>query len=108
MSRNAIVTSARSVAAARQLLAARRFDAIILDVSLPDGSGMDLLPLTEGDGSHRPVIISYTADEPSRALRGRVDVALIKSRQSVTQLLVTVLAHIDSERSNAAERRLHG
>ena len=44
MSRNAIVTSARSVAAARQLLATQHFDAVILDVALPDGSGIELLP----------------------------------------------------------------
>jgi DNA-binding response OmpR family regulator len=37
------VTPCGDCAAARELLAARRFDLILLDVNLPDGSGLDLL-----------------------------------------------------------------
>ncbi|WP_116809264.1 ATP-binding protein [Steroidobacter cummioxidans] len=96
MSRNAVVTSARSIAAARQLLAAKHFDAVILDVTLPDGSAEDLLPIATRAGERPPVVISYTADEPSRTLRNVADAALVKSRHSVAQLMVTVLAHIDS------------
>ncbi len=95
MSRNAVVTSARSIAAARQQLAENHFDAVILDVTLPDGSGLDLLPIPARDGYPTCVTVSYTADEPSRALRNAVDVALVKSRHSVNQLMVTVLARID-------------
>lgn len=95
MSRNAIVTSVLSVAAARKELGEKHFDAVILDVTLPDGSGMDLLPIEARAGERPTVTVSYTADEPSRALRNAVDVALVKSRHSVTQLMVTVLAHID-------------
>ena len=96
MSRDAVVTSARSIAAARQLLAAKHFDAVILDVTLPDGSAPELLPIAPLAGERPPAIISYTADEPSRALRNVVDAALVKSRHSVTQLMTTVLTHIDS------------
>ncbi|HWK51213.1 MAG TPA: PAS domain S-box protein, partial [Steroidobacter sp.] len=96
MSRDAVVTSARSIAAARQLLAAKHFDAVILDVTLPDGSAPELLPIAPLAGERPPAIISYTADEPSRALRNVVDAALVKSRHSVTQLMATVLTHIDS------------
>lgn len=103
MSRNAIVTSARSVAAARQQLAEKQFDAVILDVALPDGSGLDLLPMTAPAGTRPPLTVSYTADEPSRSLRNAVDVALVKSRHSVTQLMVTVLAQIDRAESRDAE-----
>lgn len=102
LSRNAIVTSARSVAAARQQLAEKHFDAVILDVSLPDGSGLELLPMTGHAGKRPPLTVSYTADEPSRSLRNAVDVALVKSRHSVTQLMVTVLARIDDAEGRAA------
>lgn len=102
LSHNAIVTSARTVAAARQQLAEKHFDAVILDVTLPDGSGMELLPMTAPAGKRPPLTISYTADEPSRSLRSAVDVALVKSRHSVTQLMVTVLAQIDSADSRDA------
>jgi PAS domain S-box-containing protein len=107
MSRNASVTSARSIATARHLLQTQRFDAVILDVGLPDGSGMELLSNNMTPGKPTPIVVSYTADEPSRALRAHVDAALVKSRHSVTQLLVTVLSQLD-ERANQenTERRL--
>ena len=103
MSRNAVVTSARSLAAARQFLAACRFDAVILDVALPDGSGLELLPIAVGEGERAPVIVSYTADEPGRVWKAHVDAALVKSRHSVSQLMVTVLTRI-SDRPSSDER----
>jgi PAS domain S-box-containing protein len=105
LSRNAVVTSAHSVAAARQQLAEKHFDAVILDITLPDGSGQDLLPIASRAGERPPVTISYTADEPSRALRNAVDVALIKSRHSVTQLTVTVLGRIDGVDTHETQSR---
>jgi PAS domain S-box-containing protein len=107
MSRNASVTSARSIATARHLLQTQRFDAIILDVGLPDGSGIELLSDPTPPGRPAPIVVSYTADEPTRLLRAHVDAALVKSRHSVTQLLVTVLSQLE-ERANRedGERRL--
>lgn len=99
MSRNASVTSARTIATARHLLQTQRFDAVILDVGLPDGSGIDLLANSMMPGKPAPIVVSYTADEPTRALRAHVDAALVKSRHSVTQLLVTVLSQLE-ERAN--------
>lgn len=106
LSRNADVTSARSVAAARQQLAAKHFDAVILDVALPDGSGLELLPIRSREGERTTVTVSYTADEPSRSVRNAVNVALVKSRHSVTQLMVTVLAHIDDNVQGRTPQRL--
>lgn len=107
MSRNAAVTSARSLATARELLQSQRFDAIILDVGLPDGSGIELLSDRSTEGEGAPIVVTYTADEPTRALRSRVDAALVKSRHSVTQLLVTVLAQLEERASHEnGERRL--
>ena len=107
MSRNASVTSARSVATARHLLRTQRFDAIILDVGLPDGSGIELLSDDLSRGKPAPIVVSYTADEPSRTLRAQVDAALVKSRHSVTQLLVTVLSRLEERAGQeSGERRL--
>jgi CheY-like chemotaxis protein len=107
MSRNASVTSARSIATARHLLQTQRFDAVILDVGLPDGSGIELLSDNMTPGKPAPIVVSYTADEPSRALRAQVDAALVKSRHSVTQLLVTVLSQLEERATGEnAERRL--
>lgn len=108
MSRNASVTSARSIATARHLLQSHRYDAIILDVGLPDGSGIELLSNDLSQTRPAPIIVSYTADEPTRALRAHVDAALVKSRHSVTQLLVTVLSQLDERAErNSSERVLN-
>src|SRR5688572_27918468 len=95
MSRNASGTSSSSVATAQHLSNRQRFDAIILDVGLPDGSGIDVLSDPPSPGKRAPIVVSYAADEPTRLLRAHVDAALVKSRHSVTQLLVTVLSRLE-------------
>ena len=44
------------------------------------------------DGRTTPPVILYSATEPSRELTHRVQGALVKSRDSVEQLLATVRA----------------
>jgi two-component system nitrogen regulation response regulator GlnG len=58
----ASVAQAGSLAEARALLAARGFDALIVDVGLPDGDGLDLL---DAAGSRRALVIS-AQPEPAR------------------------------------------
>ena len=48
---DAVVEQALDLAGARERLARQRFDLVILDLALPDGSGLDLLPLI---GEPRP------------------------------------------------------
>ena len=55
-----------------------------------DGSGLDILPLLGRNGKPAPPVILYSATEPSRELTHRVQGALVKSRDSVEQLLATV------------------
>ena len=74
------------------MLQHQHFDLIILDVSLADGSGLNVLSaLREPDGATPPVIL-YSATEPSREISQRVQGALVKSRDSVDQLLRSVRA----------------
>ena len=84
------VVSAESLAEARVALAARRPDLVILDLGLPDGNGLDLLPeLTDEDGGTIPVVI-YSAQDMDRAAAPAVRAVLTKSRMSLTQLARTV------------------
>jgi DNA-binding response OmpR family regulator len=55
------VIEAESCAEALAILKANQFDAVILDNSLPDGQGVDILPQIK---RHCPRIIMATADEP--------------------------------------------
>jgi two-component system KDP operon response regulator KdpE len=54
------VTDAPSLADARAAVASDRFDVVLLDVHLPDGSGLELLA-DIGESPHlRPVVIALT------------------------------------------------
>ncbi len=79
---------ATSQAEARQLLAHQQFDLIILDLSLPDGCGFDLLVEIN---NQCPVII-FSANDVDENIAAQVDFALTKSVTSNSQLQKTIIA----------------
>lgn len=56
------LTLCRTRSAARSALAAGRFDLLVLDVNLPDGSGLDLLRRLRDGGDSVPVILLTAND----------------------------------------------
>ncbi len=58
----ASVTCRSTLAQAREALAAERFDLLILDINLPDGSGLDMLRQVRSEGSAAPVILLTAND----------------------------------------------
>jgi len=56
------VTCRSTLTLARETLAEERFDLLILDVNLPDGSGLDLLRQVRTNGDATPVIL-FTAND---------------------------------------------
>jgi PAS domain S-box-containing protein len=84
------VTQAESLADARRLLRQLRPDLVILDLGLPDGYGLEILPdLTDETGRTIPVVV-YSAQEIDGDLAPAVQAVLTKSRMSLTQLSRTV------------------
>jgi DNA-binding response OmpR family regulator len=75
------VAVADSVASARERLHAEVFDVVLLDLSLPDGSGEDLLT-DVGDAA----VVLFTAQEVSSDLSARVSAALTKTRSTESEL----------------------
>ncbi len=67
-----IAAEAESAVRAEQLLAAReaRFDAVILDVGLPDGDGRDLCAKLRRHGLKVPIIILTGSDGETDVVRG--------------------------------------
>ena len=67
-----VVQEAGSVAEAVTTLAAaeQRFDALILDVSLPDGDGRDLCAELRRQGLRMPIIMLTGSDEEADVVRG--------------------------------------
>ncbi|CAH1073840.1 Histidine kinase [Candidatus Nitrotoga sp. 1052] len=74
---------------ARQLLERCRYDLVILDLTLPDGSGQELLSLLNGATPPIPVMV-FSAREMEREEIQNVASALVKSRTSDAQLLATI------------------
>jgi DNA-binding NarL/FixJ family response regulator len=78
--------TAGSLAEARALLAQGRFDLALLDVGLPDGSGLDLLPWMQ---QHAPaveaVVVSSLGDDATvlQALRGGAVGYLLKNGSDI-------------------------
>ncbi len=64
------VDAAADLKAARAILAAAHFEAVLLDLHLPDGDGLSLLPRLRSE-EERPIVIVLTAkDQVSDRIRG--------------------------------------
>jgi len=88
------VQQAATVAEAQKLLQEQAFDLVILDQNLPDGSGIDLLPLIESQKPPLQVILFSVRDlDPDIA--NRVAVTLVKSRTTNAELLTAVSRLLD-------------
>ena len=82
--------SVADIETARKALRTRPFDLVILDLDLPGGSGIDLLPdMYDPDGTPIPVVI-FSASESTPDTARRVEAALVKSRASLDDLVRTV------------------
>lgn len=71
---------------AHKKIVARDYDLIILDISLPDGSGLDLLDAIKDDC---PVVI-FSATEAPDDISAKVAASLTKSRTQINELISTV------------------
>jgi PAS domain S-box-containing protein len=77
---------ATDLSEAREKLSRERFDLLILDLALPDGSGLDLVHAVSHLTPPTPVII-FSAHEVDSAVASRVASVLIKSQTSNRELL---------------------
>ncbi|WP_415910110.1 response regulator transcription factor [Oleiharenicola sp. Vm1] len=64
------VTLVDTAAAARDALAETPYDAVVLDLGLPDGDGLDLLQEWRGAGFNEPVLILSARDAVEDRIRG--------------------------------------
>jgi len=72
------ITSARNVKEARFELQRKHFDLVILDLTLPDGSGAELLSAIPSD----TVVIIFSASEVDEHLAAQVELAMTKTKTS--------------------------
>jgi PAS domain S-box-containing protein len=98
------VVRATSLSQATALLKEKQFNLVILDLGMPDGSGLSLLEELEKQGNkHTPVVI-FSADLPPKDVEQKVEAIMIKSRISETKIIETVMDIInrDKEVTHAA------
>ena len=86
---HALLSSAHTLAEARQHLKEHTFDLILLDVGLPDGSGLELLADIKTNAGNPPVII-FSANEIATDEAQQVSSVLVKSQTSNLDLLETI------------------
>jgi PAS domain S-box-containing protein len=90
------VSYALNIQDATEKLGREAFDLIILDLTLPDGSGLDLLPLLRSHAPPIPVVV-FSAQEIDIETAKDVTAALVKSRTSNQELLDTIRGVIGRE-----------
>ena len=84
------VVRVTNLASARAMLETMSPDAVILDLRLANGSGLDLMPfLVDAEGLAIPTII-YSAQDVSHDLARQVDAVLVKARGSLPDLKATL------------------
>jgi PAS domain S-box-containing protein len=83
------VHSTPSVVEARASIRRYGFDAVILDIGMEDGNGLDLIPLIRkrGEGA----VIVFTAQDVAPAALTEADSVLVKSKSTLDQLVADVL-----------------
>ncbi|STY31308.1 sensory box histidine kinase/response regulator [Legionella wadsworthii] len=87
LNNNANITTANNLRQAKDLLQQQRYDLVILDLLLPDGNGMEILPWLAK--YHFPVLVLSNL-ELSQEYSKYVSQALIKSKSSNEVLLKTI------------------
>jgi PAS domain S-box-containing protein len=90
------MVTAETVARAADLLSRETFDLVILDLTLPDGDGEELLHLLKReDGTTIPVVV-FSGRDVSAQSSEKIQAALIKSRTSNEALLHTIRSVMES------------
>jgi PAS domain S-box-containing protein len=74
---------------ARQLLQKEAYDLVILDLDMPDGSGLDLIPMLREQEPPIPAVI-FSVEEVKKETAAMVSATLVKSHTSNEKLVRTI------------------
>ncbi len=90
------IVHAATLQQAKERMGQENFDLVLLDIGLPDGSGLDLLPLVNTLGHQTPVIIFSAQDTPP-AITSQVRSVLIKSQTDNKKIMQQIKSAITYE-----------
>ncbi|WP_315927832.1 ATP-binding protein [Mesorhizobium sp. SP-1A] len=95
---DASVTFARTLQEARNAVTRDRFDLVILDIGLPDGSGLDLL----SDLPHETAVMVFSAAEFDGQLGDQVKMVMTKTKASELDVARLVRAFLPAAQGGSA------
>ena len=85
-----------TVSAAKEIIQQESFDMVLLDISLPDGSGLELLETIEHH-LKPPRVVIFSAQNVDPEIAQQVNDVLIKSHTSNEELLHTITSTIEQQ-----------
>jgi PAS domain S-box-containing protein len=95
---------ASSLSVARERLGNGDYSLVVLDIGLPDGSGLDLLPLIHAMEPPIPILV-FSAQELDDDIRSQVATAFVKSRTDETSLVRAISACLEESTIKKSEDR---
>jgi PAS domain S-box-containing protein len=88
------VVAAHSLKDAERLLCEGGFSLAVLDQSLPDGSGLELVDRIPGLVGHALPIIVLSTTDVSREVHAKVAAVVVKSQMSAVRIASTILSYL--------------
>ncbi len=90
---------AKTLAAGKELLESKKFDLVLLDIGLPDGSGLDLLKIIEHCVTP-PKVVIFSANDVTEEFASKVSAVLIKSETDNLKLVEMIDAVLKKNNLN--------
>ncbi|MEG3639331.1 CHASE domain-containing protein [Magnetococcus sp. PR-3] len=78
-----------SLSEAKEALSSKKYDLVLLDMTLPDGQGTDLLPMLQKGAESIPVVV-FSGEDLQQDMSQQISAALVKSRTSNDTLVRTI------------------
>lgn len=91
------LVTATTLRAAEDALTADTYAMVVLDIAMPDGSGLAFLERIRALAGHNVPVIILSAHDMGHSVENDVAAVLIKSRVPETYIVDTILAHLPAD-----------
>ena len=99
------LTSTTTFADSKKVLESENFDLVLLDIGLPDGSGLDLLPLIEKNPAS-PQVVIFSAYDVAPEYAAQVSDVLVKSKTDNFTLADTITKLLNKNCINKSDTKM--
>lgn len=103
LSGRAVLISAATLKESYRQLHSQRFDLLILDLAMPDGSGLELLNHIKENLAYSIPVLILSASETTEEVQRQVAKTLVKSRMSEDKIIETIMTLIQPQSEEKRE-----